>query len=139
MAQPVLTVAGLVDRDSSHASLSLELLSGHGGLDRRISGPYIQKTGLALAGFHEDLPPGRIGVCGESEVRCLSSLAPDGRTGVLDTMFTHDIPGVLITGGWEAHDALRSAAERHRVPLLRTAVSTPVAISRISALLDDAL
>jgi HPr kinase/phosphorylase len=139
MTAPVLTVAGLVERGSSAASLSLELLSGQRGLERRIGSPYIQKTGLALAGFHEYLRPGRIVVYGESEVRYLESLTPDVRMDVLDTTFTHDIPCVLITGGWEAHEDLRSAADRHGVPLLRTAVSTPVAISRISTLLDDAL
>jgi HPr kinase/phosphorylase len=139
MAQPVLTVAGLVDRGAGQASLSLELLSGHRGLARPISSPYIQKTGLALAGFHEYLRPGRIVVFGESEVRYLESLASDVRVDVLDKTFAHDIPCVLITGGWAAHDDLRSAAERHDVPLVRTSVSTPVAISRISSLLDDAL
>ena len=66
MAEPVLTVAGLVERGSDPASLSLELVGGRAGLDRRIASPYIQKTGLALAGFHEYLRPGRIVVYGES-------------------------------------------------------------------------
>jgi HPr kinase/phosphorylase len=139
MAEPVLTVAGLVERASGPASLALELLGGQNGLDRRIGSPYIQKTGLALAGFHEYLRPGRIIVYGESEVRYLDSLTHDARMDVLDTTFAHDIPCVLITGGWEAHADLRSASDRYEVPLLRTSVSTPVAISRISALLDDAL
>ena len=139
MAEPVLTVAGLVERGSGPARLSLELLGGRAGLDRRIASPYIQKTGLALAGFHEYLRPGRIVVYGESEVRYLDSLSHDARMDVLDTTFGHDIPCVLITGGWEAHADLRSASDRYEVPLLRTSVSTPVAISRISALLDDAL
>ena len=139
MSEPVLTVAGLVERGSGPGSLSLELLGGQAGLDRRIASPYIQKTGLALAGFHEYLRPGRIVVYGESEVRYLDSLSHDARMGVLDTTFEHDIPCVLITGGWEAHADLRSASDRYEVPLLRTSVSTPVAISRISALLDDAL
>ena len=135
MAEPVLTVAGLVERGSGPASLSLELLGGQAGLDRRIASPYIQKTGLALAGFHEYLRPGRIVVYGESEVRYLDSLSHDARMDVLDTTFGHDIPCVLITGGWDAHADLRSASDRYEVPLLRTSV----AISRISALLDDAL
>ena len=139
MAEPVLTVAGLVERGSGSASLSLELLGGQAGLDRRIASPYIQKTGLALAGFHEYLRPGRIVVYGESEVRYLDSLSHGARMDVLDTIFGHDIPCVLITGGWEAHADLRWASDRYEVPLLRTSVSTPVAISRISALLDDAL
>ena len=117
MAQPVLTVAGLLDRGSGQSTLSLELLSGRGGLDRRIESPYIQKTGLALAGFHEYLQRGRIFVFGESEVRYLESLAHEARVDVLDTTFTHDIPCVLITGGWEAHDDLRAAADDIGLPL----------------------
>ena len=53
--------------------LPLELLSGAGGLDRTISSPHIQKTGLALAGFHAYLQPARILVFGESEVRYLEA------------------------------------------------------------------
>jgi|SoiMethySBSTD1v2_1073268.scaffolds.fasta_scaffold58025_4 HPr kinase/phosphorylase len=139
MAEPVLTVAGLIERGAGPASLSLELLSGHGGVERRIASPYIQKTGLALAGFHEYLRPGRVVVFGESEVRYLESLPHHARLAVLDTTFSHDIPCVLITGGGQAHEDLQAASERHQLPVLRTAISTPVAISRISALLDDAL
>ena len=39
--------------------LTIELLAGAGGLHRQITSPYIQKTGLALAGFHEYLQAGR--------------------------------------------------------------------------------
>src|SRR5262245_65773974 len=118
MAEPVLTVAGLIDRGSGQASLSLELLSGARGVERRIASPYIQKTGLALAGFHEYLRPGRVVVFGESEVRYLESLAREARVEVLNTTFAHDIPCVLITGGWEAHEDLLAAANAHQVPLL---------------------
>ena len=136
---PTLTVAGLLERGSGTTSLPLELLSGTAGLGRAIANPHIQKTGLALAGFHEYLRPGRIVVFGESEVRYLDGLTHDARMGAVETTFAHDIPCVLITGGWDVHVDLLSAAERHAVPLLRTSVSTPVAITRISALLDDAL
>ena len=139
MTAPLLTVAALLEQGAGVASLSLELLSGGSGLDRMIANPHVQKTGLALAGFHEYLRPGRIVVFGESEVRYLERLDHEARVSVLDTSFTHDIPCVLITGGWEAPVDLLSVSERRHVPVLRTPVSTPVAISRISALLDDAL
>jgi HPr kinase/phosphorylase len=99
----------------------------------------VQKTGLALAGFHAYLRPGRVVVFGESEVRYLESLSSDVRAGALNTTFTHDIPCVVITGGWDAPPELLSESERHRVPVLRTSVPTAIAIARISALLDDAL
>jgi len=139
MTAPLLTVAALLEQGAGVASLSLELLSGLSGLGRVIANPHVQKTGLALAGFHEYLRPGRVVVFGESEVRYLERLDHEARVSVLDTTFTYDIPCVLITGGWEAPADLLSVSERQHVPVLRTPVSTPVAISRISAFLDDAL
>ena len=135
---PQLTVAGLLQSRPDAIGLTLELLSGHGGLKRTITSPHIQKTGLALAGFHEYLQPGRVLVFGESEVRYLESLA-ETRSSMLAAALAHDIPCVLITGGWEPPAELIEASERYHVPLLRTAVATPMAIAKIGALLENAL
>jgi HPr kinase/phosphorylase len=54
-------------------------------------------------------------------------------------MFQHDIPCVLITGGWEPPPDLLVASEACAVPVLRTSIATPIAINRIGALLEDAL
>lgn len=139
MTAPALTVAGLLKSRPEALGLPLELLSGESGLDRRISSPHIQKTGLALAGFHEYLQPSRILVFGESEVRYLESRDASSRTEILAAGFAHDIPCVLLTGGSEPPPELIQASEQYHVPLLRTTVSTPVAIARIGTLLDDAL
>src|SRR5262245_42761169 len=139
MSPPSLTVAGLLRRQPETGGLPLELLSGHAGVERPISSPHIQKTGLALAGFHEYLRPARILVFGESEVRYLESLEHGTRVAMLGAMFRHDIPCALITGGWEPPPDLLTASEACRVPVLRTPIATPVAINRIAALLDDAL
>jgi HPr kinase/phosphorylase len=139
MTQPGLTVAGLLKSRSDTIGLPLELLSGHGGAERTIASPHIQKTGLALAGFHEYLQPGRVLVFGESEVRYLEGLDRETRMNTLAAAFTHDIPCVLITGGWRPPPDLLAASERYNVPLLRTSVITPVAIAKIGGLLDAAL
>jgi len=137
--QPHLTVAGLLQGRSDTISLPLELLSGEEGTARPITSPHIQKTGLALAGFHEYLQPGRVLVFGESEVRYLDALDSDTLLNVLATAFTHDIPCVLITGGWTPPPQLVTACERFHVPLLRTPIATPAAIARIGALLESLL
>ena len=139
MITPVLTVAGLLGGRSDAIGLPLELLSGQAGLHRTIHSPHIQKTGLALAGFDEYLQPGRVLVFGESEVRYLESLDAVTRTSILSSAYTHEIPCVLITGGWNPPPELLDASDRHQVPLLRTTVSTPVAIARMGALLENAL
>src|SRR6187402_1375477 len=137
--QPHLTVAGLLQGRSDTISLPLELLSGEEGTARPITSPHIQKTGLALAGFHEYLQPGRILVFGESEVRYLDGLDSDTLMNVLAAAFTHDIPCVLVTGGWTPPPQLTAACERYHVPLLRTSVATPAAIAKIGVLLENAL
>jgi len=134
-----ITVEGLLKSRAETIGLPLELLGGRDGLQRAISSPHIQKTGLALAGFDAYLQPGRILVFGESEVRYLESLDVANRLNVLAAAFSHDIPCVLITGGWEPPLELLAASERYHVPLLRTGVSTPVSIAKIEYLLDDEL
>lgn len=136
---PSLTVAGLLASRPDALGLPLDLLGGEGGLDRAIDSPHIQKTGLALAGFHEYLQQGRILVFGESEVRYLESLSHDDRMNVLAAAFSYDIPCVLVTSDWDPPAEVLAAASRYQVPLLRTSVSTPVAIAKITALLDDTL
>lgn len=139
MTAPSLTVGGLIASRPEALGLPLELLSGEAGLERTIVSPHIQKTGLALAGFHEYLQPGRVLVFGESEVRYLESQDATQRLKTLAAAFTHEIPCVLITGGWSPPLELLSASERCRVPLLRTGVATPLAIAKLTAWLDDML
>jgi HPr kinase/phosphorylase len=136
---PVVTVSSLLHGRSDAFGFPLELLGGGAGLERTISSPHIQKTGLALAGFHEYLKPSRVLVFGESEIRYLESLDADTRASSLRAAFDHDIPCVLITGGWSPPADLLAAADRYQVPLLRTPVATPTAIARVGALLEDLL
>jgi HPr kinase/phosphorylase len=139
MTPPAITVGGLLGSRPEARGLPLELLSGAGGLHHVITSPHIQKTGLALAGFDEYLQPGRVLVFGESEVRFLDALEQEVRLQALAAVFTHDVPCVLITGGWEPPADLRQGAERAQVPLLRTSVATPLAIAKLTAVLEDAL
>jgi HPr kinase/phosphorylase len=140
MSQPPgVTVAGLLSGRPEAFGLPLELLAGGSGLDRVITSPHIQKTGLALAGFHEYLKPGRVLIFGESEIRYLESLESAGRVTSLRLALTLDFPCVLITGGFTPPQELVDEAERSRVPLLKTAVATPTAIAKLSSMLEDSL
>jgi HPr kinase/phosphorylase len=136
---PAVTVGGLLESRPGAVGLTIDLLAGGRGLDRRITNPYIQKTGLALAGFHEYLQPGRVLIYGESEVRYLEGLTPEARRTALGRSFATEVPCVLITGGLEAPPDLVSEAERAGVPLLTTRVGTATAIGKLTALLEDRL
>jgi HPr kinase/phosphorylase len=136
---PAVTVGGLLEARPESIGLPVELLAGAPGLSRRITNPYIQKTGLALAGFHEYLHPGRVLIYGESEIRFIEALDPEARRAALHRAFATDIPCVLITGGLSAPADLVVEAEHAGVPLLTTAVGTATAIGKLTALLEDRL
>jgi HPr kinase/phosphorylase len=139
MATPAVTVGGLFEARLEAVGLPLELLAGARGLDRPITNPYIQKTGLALAGFHEYLQAGRVLIYGESEVRYLEGLEPSVRRVALARSLATAVPCVLLTGGLEPPPDLVEEAERAGVPLLTTRVGTATAIGKLTALLEDRL
>ena len=136
---PAVTVRGLLDARPESVGLSIELLAGASGLQRHITSPYIQKTGLALAGFHEYLQPGRILLFGESEVRFLESLDAAARSDALAKCFTSGLPCLLVTGGAELPAEVTIEGDRAGVPVLRTPVPTAAAIGKLTAVLEDRL
>ena len=128
----------LRDLAESH-SLDLEVLAGAEGLDRRITIPHTQKTGLALSGFDAYLREGRVLVFGESEIRYLESLDHDARVEVLRRILGYALPCVLVTDGFDPPAEVPIESDRAQVPLLRTRAATPEAMSRLSSVLDTYL
>jgi len=136
---PGVTVRGLIDSRPDALDLSIELLAGAAGLDRCITNPHIQKTGLALAGFHDYLRPGRVLIFGESEIRYLESLESAPRLRALRLALALDFPCVLITGGFAPPPEVALVAEETGLPVLRTFVDTPAAIAKLTSILEDSL
>jgi HPr kinase/phosphorylase len=134
-----VSVGALLRSRPEAFGLTLELLAGGDGLDRLITSPHIQKTGLALAGFHEYLKPGRVLIFGESEIRYLESLEAGVRINAMRLALTLDFPCILVTGDLTPPDELLVEAERARLPLLKTAVATPTAIAKLGSILEDSL
>src|SRR6187399_2703708 len=133
-----VTVGTLLRSRPEALGLDLELLAGAGGLDRRILSPYVQKTGLALAGFHEYLREGRVLVFGNSEIRYLESLSAADRADTMSEVCAHhEVPCILITGGLRVFGEIIFEAERCNLPVLRTLVPTPVAVAKVTAILED--
>jgi HPr kinase/phosphorylase len=139
MTAQAMTVANLLDSRLEAIGLPITILGGAGGLSRPIVSPHVQKMGLALAGFDTYLQPGRILVFGESEVRYLESLDRPARRRALEATLRGDLPCLLLTGGLSAPDELLSVAEARALPVLLTPVTTPMAIAKITTLLDDRL
>jgi HPr kinase/phosphorylase len=134
-----VTVGALLASRTEAFGLPLELVAGAGGLERSITSPHIQKTGLALAGFHEYLKPGRVLILGASEIRYLESLDAAARLTSLRLALTLDFPCVLITGDFTPPPELVAEADRANLPVLKTALATASAIAKLSSLLEDSL
>jgi len=138
-SSPPVTVGDLLRARADALGLGLELLAGAGGLDRAITSPYVLKTGLALAGFDSYLQEGRVLVFGASEVGYLSGLGAPARAASLARVMARPIPCVLVTDGQAVPDEVAAEAERAGVPLLRTTMATPLAIARLTSVLEDVL
>jgi len=136
---PGLTVGALLESPTEASGLPLELLAGAAGRDRAITSPYVQKTGLALAGFHQYLKPGRVLIFGESEIRYLESLPEEDRTRTIRAAFSQSFPCLLMTGGLVPPRELLAEADRVGIPLMRTIVVTPTAIAKLGSILEDSL
>src|SRR4051812_12574541 len=129
-------VATLLRDLAESRGIDLELLAGAGGVDRRITNPHPQKTGLALSGFDKYLREGRILVLGESEVRFLEALSPDERRAVVRQVFSHALPCLVVTAGFHPPQEVLDEADGSRLPVMKTRAATPLAMARLADALD---
>ena len=134
-----VSVGTLVGARSEASGLAADLLAGADGLDRRVTSAYVQKTGLALAGLHEYLRAGCVLILGESEVEYLAQQTPLKRMAAIARVFEAELPCVLLTAALDPPAELAAEADRLSVPLLRTALATPIAIARLTTILEDRL
>jgi HPr kinase/phosphorylase len=134
---PAAVSVATVLRDLAESrAIDLEVVAGRNGLERLITNPHPQKTGLALSGFDQYLREGRVLVFGESEVRFLESLPPAGRTDVMHRVFAHALPCLVVTDNLQPLPEIGIEADAAGVPLMRTRAATPLAMARLSAALD---
>lgn len=66
----------------------------------------------------------------------MSSLSAAKRYEVLDTLFSHNPPAVIITRGLEVYPEMEEAAKKYHIPLYRTATGTSSFMSALIAWLN---
>jgi HPr kinase/phosphorylase len=133
---PGVPVSTLLRDLAESRGIDLELLAGAEGVDRRITNPHPQKTGLALSGFDQYLREGRILVLGQSEVRFLEALTSAERSAVIQQVFAHALPCLVVTAGFQPPQEVLDEGDRAKLPVLKTRSATPLAMSRLSDALD---
>lgn len=119
--------------------LSLEHLTPELDLDRECRDPDLSTPGLALSGYVDRFPEGRMQVLGETEMSFLHSLEASKLESSLRTFFNQSFPALFITKGQEVPSILLEMAREADVPVFRSYLTTKAFFSRIQAYLEVAL
>ncbi|MGH7468820.1 MAG: HPr(Ser) kinase/phosphatase [Longimicrobiales bacterium] len=136
MNQP-LTVAELFQHKQQ--TLALELLTPDVALDRPIHSTTPSSPGLILAGFIDRAPSGRVQILGETEIRYLESLDDAGRKHALKTLFSLEMPVVIITKGLSAPAGLVQLARATLTPVICSQLKTGDVYRRLQPYLEERL
>jgi HPr kinase/phosphorylase len=129
-----LTVGELVER----GELGVTVVAGERGLDRTVLVPRIQKPGLALTGWPEQLHPNRVLVLGGTEIDYLTENAPAREVGV-QTLLASEPACIAVCRGLEPPVELTTAAEVRGVPILRCSLVTADFIAAVTSWMSDRL
>jgi HPr kinase/phosphorylase len=129
-----LDIGELVER----AELELTVIAGRAGLARTVSVPRIQKPGLALTGWPEQLHPNRVLVLGGTDIEYLTQNDRALTVG-LETLFASEPACVVVCRGQEGPPELRTHAETRGVALLTSGLATADFIAAITAWMTDRL
>jgi HPr kinase/phosphorylase len=132
-----LTIAQLFEE--ARAPLGLSLVSGPSGLGRTVAAPRIQKPGLALAGYEEQLHQGRVLTLGGTEIEYLRSAPPDKRGLGIRTVMAAEPACIVVTRALQPPAELVEACEVQGVALLSSTLVSAEFISRITQLLQEKL
>jgi HPr kinase/phosphorylase len=129
-----LTVAELVQR----AELGVSVIAGASGLARTVTVPRIQKPGLALTGWPEQLHANRVLVLGGTEIDYLADHEPARRVGI-ETLLASEPACVVVCRSMTAPEELRTAGEARGVPVLVSSLVTADFIAAVTTWMADRL
>ena len=121
------------------SQLELTVRTGRDGLDRAVTVPRIQKPGLALAGYREQLHDDRLLVLGATEIEYLTTTTSEQRQVAVDTLMVASPACIVITRGLEPPAELAAACDAAAVPLLVSTLISAEFIGRVTSYLDGKL
>ncbi len=104
--------------------LKLSLLTHEKTLNKSIKTPFLNRPGLALAGYYDRFSSDRIQIMGETEISYLQSLEENDLFERLKELVVYDLPCIVITKGLSAPRALIFLAEEYQIPVFVSHLST---------------
>ena len=106
-----ITVGELLER----AELGVTAVAGRAGLSRTVTVPRIQKPGLALTGWPEQLHASRVLVLGGTEIDYLADHEPARKVGI-DTLLASDPACVVVCRSLAPPAALMAGCSARTLP-----------------------
>jgi len=117
--------------------LKLTLKAGRAGLTRTIGAMELNRPGLALTGFVQLFPAGRIQLLGNTEILYLSSLDSDKCSLAIERLCSYPVPCIIVTNQNKPLPALLAACERESIPLFVSRLNTTELTFYLSNYLTD--
>ncbi len=119
--------------------LTCRVIAGARGLDRQITHPRIQKSGLAMVGHLHGIVPTRIQILGETELSYAESLSVAEQEEAAHHLFSVQLACLLVTRGVPPPRPFVLEAERTATPLVVCEERSSSAITTLHTLLDERL
>lgn len=99
----------------------------------------IKRPGIELAGFWKFFAPERVQLLGMTEVSFLKELSPETLNKRIKKLFSYDLSCVIIARNLDVPDIIIDEAEKNKIPLLRTKISTTRFLSLLTNYFEEAL
>lgn len=132
---PKITISEFIRKSSD--VLNLTVLAGEAGLNiKQISSPRIQKIGLALSGFAQNVNEGRIQIISQSEISYLNQLSNEEKIQAILNLNLEKICCILITKNLVPPKELLKLANEKKLPLIQTPHVSSQAISHATRFLQ---
>jgi len=119
--------------------LDLEILAGEKGMDKAVGVARIQKPGLALAGYLDQLRRERVQILGGTELSYLETLDDEVAEERLGQLCSFGVSCLIIAKGLDVPASLVRLCDLHGTPLLRSPAVTSLVIRGITAYLEEVL
>ena len=104
-----------------------------------VSSKDITRPGLELTGYLDFFDNSRIILFGNTENSYLNKFSSEQRTYVIERIFALQPPAIIITRGIIPYSELMSAADKYKIPVLRSTEATSTLSASLVSLLNNAL
>ncbi len=104
--------------------LMFELIAGKEGLKNEIDSVDINRPGLALVGFYDNFAFNRLQVIGKGEYAFLQKCSIDRQNQIVNEFLKFPIPAIVFTHNNEPPECITREANKNRIPILKTALTT---------------